>query len=231
MKVLVMTSGKYHYLLPGFCYLFNGYWPGQNPIIATDIPIKQDLPENFSIYSYSNWKPMPASRWSSGLRYALKSIGDGIVTILLEDYYLIAPVDTEVVDQGIEIMKHYHNELLRFDLTTDRMYNGSVKNLGKYGVVDLVETPFDSEYQMSFQAGMWNRQLLLGLIPNGLSPWQAEMYTQPPKEMRVFGTKQHPVKYANIIMTGGTMGPKKNYEGIPEDHMQVMRERGWIAED
>jgi hypothetical protein len=230
MQILVMTSAKYHHLLNGFCYMFNGYWPDQSVIIATDTPISQDLPENFSVHSYSDWKPLPASKWSNGLRHALNSIGDGIVTLLLEDYYLNAPVDVEVVEQGIEIMKHYHNDLLRFDLTTDRMYNGYVKDLGKYGILDLVETPFESEYQMSFQAGMWNRRLLLSIIPNGLSPWQAEMYIQPPEEMRVFGTKQHPVKYANVIMTGGTMGPKKNYEGISEEHMQVMRERGWIDE-
>ena len=225
-----MTSTKYHHLLPGFCYMFNGFWPDQNVMIATDTAISQDLPDNFTVHSYSDWKPLPSTRWSNGLRYALKKIPDGIVTLLLEDYYLIAPVDQEIVDQGIEIMKHYHNNLLRFDLTTDRMYNGYVKDLGKYGVLDLVETPFESEYQMSFQAGMWNRQLLLNIIPNGLSPWQAEMYIQPPEEMRVFGTKQHPVKYTNIIMTGGTMGPRVNYEGIPDDHMQVMRERGWVDE-
>jgi len=230
MQILVMTSTKYHSLLPGFAYMFNGYWPEQNVIVATDTPVTQDLPENFSVHSYSDWKPIPASKWSTGLRTALKRVGDGIVTLLLEDYYLIAPVNQEVVDQGIEIMEHYHNELLRFDLTTDRQFNGRAKDLGKYGVVDLVETPFESEYQMSFQAGMWHRQLMLSIVPNGLTPWQTEMYIQPPDTMRVFGTKQHPVKYTNVIMSGGEKGPRVNYEGIPDDHMQVMRERGWIEQ-
>ena len=224
-----MTSAKYHSLLEGFAYMFNGYWPEQTVIIATDTPVTQNLPDNFTVYSYSDWKPLPASKWSNGLRYALKQIPDGIVTILLEDYYLNAPANLEVIEQGIEIMEHYHNVLLRFDLTTDRMYNGHAEDLGKYGVVDLVETPYKSEYQMSFQAGMWNRRLLLSLIPNGLSPWQAELYIQPPEEMRVFGTKNEPVKYTNVIKSGG-YGHKTNYEGIPDDHMQVMRERGWIDE-
>jgi len=223
-----MTSAKYHHLLPGFCYMFNGYW-GEPAIIATDTPITQDLPENFTIYSYSDWKPLPAPQWSTGLRHALKSIGTGRIALLLEDYYLTAPANMEVIEQGKELFTEYPDSLLRFDLTTDRMYNGHAQDLGRYGIVDLVETPFESEYQMSFQAGIWNKNLLLSILPNGLTPWQAEMYTQPPKEMRVFGTKNEPVKYANIVKSGGYKH-KINYEGIPDDHMQAMRERGWLHE-
>ena len=228
MQILVMTSAKYHHLLPGFCYMFNGYW-GEPAIIATDTAITHDLPDNFTIYSYSDWKPLPASRWGNGLRHALKSVGEGLVTILFEDYYLIAPVNEEVIKQGLELFQEYPDHLLRFDLTTDRMYNGHAKDLGRYGIVDLVETPFDSEYQMSFQAGIWNKNLLLSLVSGGLSPWQTEMYIQPPQEMRVFGTKNEPVRYANIVRSGGYKH-SINYDEIPDDHMQVMRERGWLHE-
>ena len=229
MQILVMTSAKYHNLLNGFCYMFNGYWPDQSVIIATDTPIAQDLPENFTIYSYSDWKPMPASKWSNGLRRALKSIPDGLVTILLEDYYLIEPVKKDIIEQGIELFHAYPNTLLRFDLTNDRRYNGKAKDLGKYGDIDLVETPFESEYQMSFQAGIWNRRLILSLVPGGATPWLTEVGIQPPEEMRVLGTKQLPVNYQNVANSGGEK-IEYSYGEIPDDHMQVMRERGWIDE-
>ena len=223
-----MTSHKYHHLLPGFCYLFNEYW-GEPAIIATDTPIILDLPDNFSIHSYSGWKPLPAHHWSSGLRRALKSIPDGLVTILLEDYYLIEPVKKDVIELGIELFHAYPNTLLRFDLTNDRRYNGKAKDLGKYGDIDLVETPFNSEYQMSFQAGIWNRRLILSLVPGGATPWLTEVGIQPPEEMRVFGTKQLPVNYQNIANSGGE-SVQYSYGEIPEEHMLVMRERGWVDE-
>lgn len=230
MKILVMTSSKYHHFLPGFCYMFNEYW-GIPAIIGTDTPIAQDLPDNFSIHSYSGWKPLPAHHWSSGLRLALKSIPDGLVTILLEDYYLIEPVKKDVVDLGIEMFHQFPNSLLRFDLTSDRQYNGHAKDLGKSGDIELVETPHTSEYQMSFQAGIWNRRLLLSIVPGGATPWLTEVGIQPPERMRVFGTKQHPVRYTNVVKSGGEEELfTVTYDGIPEHNMQVMRERGWTDE-
>ena len=228
MQILVMTSAKYHHFLPGFCYMFNEYW-GEPAIIATDTPIVQDLPDNFSVHSYSGWKPLPVRQWSDGLRHALKSLLAGRVTILLEDYYLTEPVNKDIIKQGVELFEQWPNALLRFDLTTDRMYNGYAQNLGKYGDMDLVETSYESEYQMSFQAGIWNRRLMLNIVPPGLTPWQTETGVQPPEEMRVIGTKQNPVEYANIVKSGGEERLYAvSYEGIPEHNMQVMRERGWL---
>lgn len=230
MQILVMTSSKYHHFLPGFCYMFNEYW-GERAIIATDTPIVQDLPDNFSVYSYSNWKALAAHSWSGGLRRALKSMSSGLVAILLEDYYITEPVKKDIIKQGIELFHQWPNSLLRLDLTTDRMYNGSAKDLGKYGDMDLVETPYDSEYQMSFQAGIWNRRLILNIVPNGGTPWLTEVGIQPPKEMRVMGTKQNPVEYANIVRSGGEARLYSvSYDAVPEHNMQVMRERGWIVE-
>jgi len=230
MQILVMTSSKYHHFLPGFCYMFNEYW-GEQAIIATDTPIVQDLPDNFSVYSYSGGKPLPAHHWSSGLRRALKSLRAGRVTILLEDYYLIKPVKKDIIQQGIDLFEQWPNTLLRFDLTTDRMYNGRAKDLGKYGDMDLVETPYKSEYQMSFQAGIWNRRLMLNIVPGGATPWLTEIGIQPPKTMRVMGTKQNPVQYANVVGSGGEAEYYRvTYDAVPEHNMQVMRERGWLVE-
>ena len=230
MQILVMTSSKYHHFLPGFCYMFNEYW-GERAIIATDTPVVQDLPDNFSVYSYSGWKLLPASRWSDGLRRALKSLRAGRVTILLEDYYLTEPVNKDIIKQGVELFEQWPNSLLRFDLTTDRMYNGYAQDLGKYGDMDLVETPYESEYQMSFQAGIWNRQLMLSIVPPGASPWLTETGVRPPEDMRVIGTKQHPVKYANVVRSGGhAENYEITYDDVPEHNMQVMRERGWLHE-
>jgi hypothetical protein len=49
--------------------------------------------------------------------------------------------------------------------------------------------------------------------------------------MRVFGTKQHPVRYTNVVRSGGEEEfYTVTYDGIPEHNMQVMRERGWVDE-
>ena len=93
----------------------------------------------------------------------------------------------------------------------------------------MVETPFESEYQLSFQAGIWNRRLILSIVPAGATPWMTEVGVSPPETMRVFGTKQLPVNYHNVAKSGGE-GSTYSYDEIPEDHMRVMRERGWVDE-
>ena len=227
MQILVMTSAKYHHLLPGFCYMFNEYW-GERAVIATDTRIEQELPDNFAVHSYSGWKPLPASRWSGGLRRALKSMEDTLVTILLEDYYLIEPVKKDIIEQCIELYEGYPDTLLRFDLTNDRRYNGAAIDRGRYGDIELVETLSGSEYQMSFQAGIWNRLLMLSLVPPGANPWLTEIGLQPPPTMKVFGTKQEPVIYANIARSGGE-SVVYTYDEIPEHNMKVLIEKGWTA--
>jgi hypothetical protein len=117
---------------------------------------------------------------------------------------------------------------VRLDLSTDRLHNGYRIDAGEaWGHYDIIETPAESEYQMSLQAAIWRRDLLLELLKPGKSAWQVEVHTSPPVTMRVVGTYQHPVRYANVFKGGD---PKKllNLGQIPTEHVDVMRERGWI---
>jgi hypothetical protein len=81
-----------------------------------------------------------------------------------------------------------------------------MKDIGAWGHYDLVETPNDSEYQMSLQAGIWNRDLLLSLMRPGLDPHEVELNLSPTlherNDMRVIGTRQRPVRYSNIYYQG-----------------------------
>jgi len=225
-----MTSQKYHHLLQGFCYMFNEHWKDQSAVIATDTAIAVDLPENFDIHSYNDWKPLEAQRWSYGLKYALEHIPDGIVTLLLEDYFLNHPVNAKHIKLSESIIKDFPNDLLRFDLTSDRQFNGRAEDKGMYGDLDLVETPHKSEYQMSFQAGMWNRQMLIMLIQGPMTPWQTELWVKPPENMRVMGSKQNIVRYVNVVKSGG-LQTRYSFKGISEKHLKVMHERGYIDFD
>jgi hypothetical protein len=69
---------------------------------------------------------------------------------------------------------------------------------------------------MSTQAGIWNRELMLSLLEPGKNAWEVEMHTQPPSSMRVLGTRQFPVRYANAINKGNI--DLAQIEMIPEPH-------------
>lgn len=233
LPVVVLTSRAYHWLLLPFAYLFNVYWSTlQHVIVVTDVmPRGVTLPENFSVVSVSKGRALPKERWSDGLIEALRHIQGQHFVLMLEDYWLVRTVD----DRAIPTLAEYcrtHPDILRCDLTDDRQYNGAAYSIGSYGHYDLVETPPDSPYQMSLQAAIWNKDLLLSLLRPELTPWQVELYLSPElhsrPDLRVIGTRQCPVRYANVTK-GGVAGAALNVDLIPQEHRQVLEERQWLT--
>lgn len=230
--VYVITSEKYHWALRPFCYLFNIYWSTlQQVTVVTDAPIKIDLPPNFTQKSISEGQPLPQENWSNGIIYMLNHMPSSHFVLLLEDYWLVRTVD----HQGIKTLHELaikHPDILRIDLTDDRQYSGQMKDAGYYGHYDLVETPGESPYQMSLQAGIWSRDLLLSIIKPNMSPWQVELEISPDlhnrDDIRVIGTRQRLIRYVNVFK-GGDSEKALNLEGLPKEHLNELRRRGWLA--
>jgi hypothetical protein len=172
----------------------------------------------------------PPEKWSDALMMALRRIDDTHVTILLEDYWFTRMIDYNGVRTLAEYME-IHDDVLRIDLTDDRLHaRGDARyadEVGSWGHYDLIETEHGTPYQMSLQAGIWNKRLLLKLLQPGLSPWEVEINIQPPADMRVLGTRQWPVKYANAILKGKLV--KEEINKIPEDHRKIVRR--WIPDE
>ncbi len=232
VRVYVMSNQKYNWALQGFSYLFNRFWSElQEVVVVTDVEPSFELPPNFTVKSMNAGKPLPKERWSDGLIFMLQKIPDDVFVLLLEDYWLIRKVDNAGVDTLADYMRS-HKEILRVDLTDDRQYNGHMKDIGAWGHYDLVETPNDSEYQMSLQAGIWNRDLLLSVMRPGLDPHQVELFISPTlherDDMRVIGTRQRPIRYCNIYYQGKVQLDQIRL--LPEEHRKELTKRGWIKE-
>ena len=222
IPVVVMVSDPFLHLLPAFAYLFNIYWSEQQPVIVAGYtPPNYKFPPNFEWYRIDKY-PYPKDMFSNGMYKLFSEIKADHFVLLLEDYFLIRTVD----HRGIESLAEYcrrHPDVLRCDLTTDRLYNGKMEDhYEAWGHYDIIESPYESEYQFSFQAGIWNRKLLLPLMVPGKTPWEMEIQTKPPENVRVIGTRQNPVRYANIMLKGEV----QDYEmdKIPAHHREKVRE-------
>lgn len=225
-----ITSARYHRLLPGFAYLWNVFWSALQPVVVVTDKLPQGiyLPPNFEVKSVTGGWPAPKDKWSDMLISALQHCPTSHLVLMLDDYYLVRGVP----DGAIPTLAEYatlHPEILRVDLTDDRQFNGAAKSIGCWGSFDMVETPADSAYQCSLQAGIWSRDHLLSILRPGLSPWQVELQTSlaDRPDLRVVGTKQCPVRYINVSK-GGDEKTVLGYEGLPEEHRAVMAERGWL---
>ena len=201
MKIVVTVYEKTHWMLRPFAHLFNKYWNGSRTpvdVMCYSKPTIQ-LPTNFRLCSIDP-VDYPREKWGDGLMQYLRSIKDNAVLIMLEDYWITRPVDVNGINTLAKII---NDQVLRVDLTTDRLYAGGMKDMGQISHYDLIEAP-GAPYQMSLQAGIWNRELLLEILEklpyDQRSSWNIEIFGSAIVDKsgyRVLGTRQWPLRYIN----------------------------------
>jgi len=200
MDILVTCCDKNRWALGPFSHQFNQYWPNEFVMVAGyDQP--GNLPDNFNFHSLGRQEDFPAERWSDALLLALSLVGPYPI-LMLEDYWLTRDVDTEAVHMLLQYMREHPN-VLRMDLTTDRLYAKHIRDAGPLDRLDLIQGTVESEYQLSFQAAIWNASLLRQILQPGWTPWEAETVGSTLiGDKLVMGTRQAPVRYLIAIKSG-----------------------------
>ncbi len=226
IPVFVLTCDRYLWAVRGFAYFFNLFWSELQPVVVGGFSQPDfELPPNFTYHSITD-HDYPKEKWSDGLIEFIESQPDDLFVLMLEDYWLSRKADNAGVASLADYMA-MHPDVLRLDLTTDRLYAGGMFDVEAWGHYDIVETPAGTPYQISTQAGIWRKGLILQTLKRGVTGWQYEIDTQPPASMRVLGTRQSPVRYANVFQ-GGNPDKLLNLEQLPQEHVEELRGRGWL---
>lgn len=227
-QIIVTTADKSLWTIKTFAYLFNIYYSAQQDVhLICESPPRFRLPQNFVIHpthlnGITGW---PRDRWTDGLVRHLNSINEQYVLIMLDDYWISRTVDTGGIMTLLDYMISQPN-LLRVDLTGDRLYAGGVRDIGAYGHFDIVEAK-GSDYQMSLMPGLWNKKLLLEILQPNWTPWEVELegttLVNRRPELKVVGTRQWPIRIVN-----GLRDKREcvDVEGIDEIHLDKIR--GWL---
>lgn len=234
--VTVYTNDKNLWLLNGFQYLFKKYWSPSQPvrIMGYASPENGALSENFSFVSIDP-QNYPASEWSTGLLQSLDQFiedGEEFMIFMLEDYWLMEPVDHETLQCLMEYMHDQSRNILRIDLTADRCQHKRFLthyDEAKNGC-QLLRTTASSPHQMSFQAGIWNIKLLWEILRPDEDPWMSEI--EGSKRLAVagdkyivLGTRNYPVKYQPVYRS------RRNATDVSKLHKEdqdTISKRGWI---
>jgi len=237
MRVIVLTSDKYLHALKPFAWLFNRYWHSfQSVLVAGFTPPSFDLPANFKFHSLGSFADYPVSRWSNALIKLLDEIKDEAFVLMLEDYWLTRPVNTEAVRMCYDYALQFES-ILRIDLTTDRLfsfgprYPNDVPHYGNCGYLDLIKTEPDTAYQMSVMTAVWRRDNLRSVLIPGETPWQLEIdgtaRTAKRNDLLVLGTRQWPVKHT-LAYRGGNPN-EANLSELNADDTAYIREQEWVS--
>ncbi len=212
MQIAVLTSDKTSGALPAFMRQWDKYFDRPrypHPREKQDVVITGYTQPGFAIAapfrfaSIGEFKDYPVERWSDGVIHFLQTLPDELVLILLDDYWLTRNVDLDTVALA-EAYMLAHPDVIRFDLTTDRLYDAH-HELESIGSIDLIEADKAATYNLSFQASIWRRELLLEVLRPGETPWESEIRGSERLNRgpyRVVGTCQWPMRYIVAVNKG-----------------------------
>lgn len=238
LRVFVMTCDRYLWALKGFIHQFQKYWSTMQPVVIAGYALPDfTMPPNFVFRSIAP-KDYGKDRWSTGLIEFLESVNDKHFILLLEDYWLCRMVNHLSIGTLYELCT-IHPEIIRMDLTDDRLYAGDMGDFGLvpyYGCNDIIYTPPTSPYQMSLQAAIWNREALLSILQPDQSAWQVEIgktsnILKDRVDLWVLGTRQRPVRYANVFQGGDPKPESLRLEHLLPSDIEELHKVGAIPEE
>jgi len=210
-----------------FAFLFNQFFGEDTQVVVGGYSYPTfDLPKNFLYHSIAP-RNYPPNLWSNGLIKLFNEVPDDFFIILYEDYWLCRPADLRGIEVAYEYMRD--KNVLRFDLTNDRLYAGGMFDVDHYGCYDIIETPEGTPYQLSMQPGIWNMTLFKQFLKPEIDPWQIELYCPVPKEMRILGMRQFPLRYSNALYKGKL--DDAQLKMIPKEFMQSIIDQKMIPDD
>ena len=160
--VLVCSCDKYHDVEKPFIALWRKFWP--------DCPLETVLlSETLSSDGFDRAILTGRGKtWCEMLAEALEKIESPYVLMLMNDYFLNAPVDTTAFLRRLD-------EARRFDAASLRL-NPMPPGRKAWDGSDLLEMPKNVGYCVTCQTSIWNKTFLLGLARRNKSAWEFERY-------------------------------------------------------
>jgi hypothetical protein len=210
MIIYVLTSDRHNWLLRGFMHQWHKYCKLPITIAGFTEPnylldVNDDYKKYTSFKSIGKFEDYPVDRWSDSIIKLVHETDDEVIMILLEDYWLTRCPNFTALKVAESVVNTDKN-ILRFDITTDRLYSQRIVDVGAYEDVDLFVADPDV-YAVSFQASIWRKESLLQMLVPGETPWQAEMngtirYNEIKPQKAIWGTRQWPMRYCIVVNKG-----------------------------
>ncbi len=160
MKLAMISCAKYSDAWRPFRLLMDRFWPDHPPVtLVSDAPCL-----NVEGYGQSFFI---ASNWCEIVREFARSCYDGPLCLFLDDFWLNAPVSTELINRGLEQME-------KMNAGCVRLYPcpGPTGDYGDshFGIVDR-----GTNYRISTQVALWKPSYLRQIASKFKTPWEFEL--------------------------------------------------------
>ena len=214
IAVLVSSCDEYADVWDPFFWLFWKYW--------ADCP--------YPVYLNSVTKPYTSSKvrqilvgsrlgWGDGLLKTLQIIKETTsskyLILLLDDYLVDRPVDSEMMDKGVNALDSLNGNYLRlFPKPPPDIVIPQYDFIGKISK--------GAPYRLSLQASLWRLDILMALLRPGDTPWDMELFGSERSNRYdgFYSTYQPFIRYINGVERGAWTSEAvelMNDEGIEID--------------
>ena len=168
--LLVSSCDAHSDVWQPFFMCLEKYWPTMNWPIMLNTETKSYKYGSYDIQTlhlYQNKK----DQWSKRLKETLQHITTEYVFFILDDFFIVEPVDTKFVDQCFKWMDEDPNiAVFSFHPVRDKNNTVSKKYKG------FEKRPRHGEYKLNCQAAIWRRENLIKFLRGPESPWDFEVY-------------------------------------------------------
>ncbi len=163
MRIAVITCNAYADTLRPFFELFRRFWPNckhQISLVTDHLEYRSAAPSNVQVCEYG-------STWCGNLSEFCKDNPGEPVLMMLDDFWLNAPVDVDLVYAGLEQMEEKNAGCVRLYPCPgpDEEYGDS-----HFGIV-----PRGARYRVSTQAALWRPSYLQQIAQQYQTPWEFEL--------------------------------------------------------
>lgn len=168
-SVLVSSCDKYRDAWLPFFTLMGKYWKDRPyPVYLNTESEKVTEVAGVPVTSISC--PYKNCSWSRRLSHALKEIKSEYVIFMLEDFFIMSPVDQKEIDHCVDLMDSHKN--------IANINFGYGKYLENTDYIDekYAKRSRNTGYYLNAQAAIWRRKVLIKLLSPYESAWQYEMY-------------------------------------------------------
>ena len=174
LNIYITTSDNYHHCLKPFAFLFNKFWSSDTKVtfIGYKNP-KVKLPSNFDFVSLG--KQRGPFYYAEDLRLFYESIEDSYFISTMEDQFILDYVNFDVIDK---LSDNLNQEKIGRVCLTNSIFQSHMGKKHNYYDNDskykIIEYSQDSEFRMTTEWSIWNKDYLCEYLLDGMSPWQFE---------------------------------------------------------
>lgn len=166
--VVVNSCDKYEDTWLPFFKIMKKQWADRPYPIVLNTESKTFDYEDMDIKTFSFYKEGEYVPWGKRFIRTLEAIDSEYVLVLLDDFFLLKPVDQQRIEECIRWMDE-DPELSVFYFR--EIYPPNIRD-GKYPHFE--RRPQKTKYKLSCQTGLWRREKLISYIRPHEDPWQWE---------------------------------------------------------